>query len=274
MIKINNTLQPIEHFPAGEQRLTLAVQSGTSYTVEWVYEREDELITLLYLCSHIKAQGAHLSVLYIPYLPNARMDRVQSGSEVFTLKYFCQMINSLSFAKIYINNPHSDICMALLHNAEDAYLAGGKIRHNNDIILHLLQRLELDPAKDILFYPDQGCAKKYEGVIPFPFMSGHKHRNWHTGKIESFDVLGAQPRPPFNALIVDDISSYGTTFLHAAKKLKTLGADKIWLYVTHCENSILQGDLINSGLVEKIYTTQSIFTAPCPAVIEILEDIN
>jgi ribose-phosphate pyrophosphokinase len=73
--------------------------------------------------------------------------------------------------------------------------------------------------------------------------------------------------------MVDDISSYGTTFLHAAKTLKSLGADKIWLFVTHCENSILHGELINSGLLDKIYTTRSIFTAPCPAIIEILEEV-
>ena len=36
--------------------------------------------------------------------------------------------------------------------------------------------------------------------------------------------------------------------------------NKIWLYITHCENSILEGDLIKSGLVERIFTTKSIFT--------------
>ena len=47
--------------------------------------------------------------------------------------------------------------------------------------------------------------------------------------------------------------SYGET-------LKELGAKEIYLYVTHCENTILEGELLTSGLIEKVYTTNSIFT--------------
>ena len=35
----------------------------------------------------------------------------------------------------------------------------------------------------------------------------------------------------------------------------------IYLYVTHCENTILDGELINSGLIKKIFTTDSIYTS-------------
>ena len=61
-------------------------------------------------------------------------------------------------------------------------------------------------------------------------------------------------------LIVDDISSRGGTFYHSAKKLKELGAAKVFLYVTHCENTILEGEVLTSGLIEKVYTTDSLFT--------------
>jgi ribose-phosphate pyrophosphokinase len=60
-------------------------------------------------------------------------------------------------------------------------------------------------------------------------------------------------------LIVDDICSRGGTFYHSAKALKEAGANKIYLYVTHLETTVFDGDLLNSGLVEKIYTTKSIF---------------
>ena len=61
-------------------------------------------------------------------------------------------------------------------------------------------------------------------------------------------------------LIVDDICSRGGTFYHSAQKLKEAGASDIFLYITHCENTILEGELIKSGLVKKIFTTDSIFT--------------
>ena len=90
---------------------------------------------------------------------------------------------------------------------------------------------------------------------------GIKRRNWETGKIEGLDVAGCVDKiKGSNILIVDDICSRGGTFYHSAKKLKELGANKIYLYVTHCENTILEGDLLNSGLIERVFTTNSIFT--------------
>ena len=61
-------------------------------------------------------------------------------------------------------------------------------------------------------------------------------------------------------LIVDDICSKGGTFYHSAKKLKELGAKEVYLYISHCENSILQGEVLTSGLIERVFTTDSILT--------------
>ena len=58
---------------------------------------------------------------------------------------------------------------------------------------------------------------------------------------------------------------------HTAKALKDAGAAKVYLYVTHCEMTIFNGDLVNSGLVEKIFTTNSIF--PGNAQNELIEII-
>ena len=61
-------------------------------------------------------------------------------------------------------------------------------------------------------------------------------------------------------LIVDDICSRGGTFYHSAKKLKELGAKEIYLYISHCENTILEGEVLSSGLIEKVFTTDSLLT--------------
>ena len=60
-------------------------------------------------------------------------------------------------------------------------------------------------------------------------------------------------------LIVDDICSFGGTFYFSAQKLTELGAKKIYLFISHCEKSILNGKLINCELINKIYTTDSIY---------------
>jgi ribose-phosphate pyrophosphokinase len=41
--------------------------------------------------------------------------------------------------------------------------------------------------------------------------------------------------------------------------LKEAGANNIYLYITHCETTIFDGEMINSGLITGIYTTDSIF---------------
>lgn len=74
-------------------------------------------------------------------------------------------------------------------------------------------------------------------------------------------------------LIIDDICSKGGTFYHSAKKLKELGANKIYLYVSHCENTIYAGELLkDNGLIEKIFTTDSILTDLTSPKIELVEE--
>lgn len=60
-------------------------------------------------------------------------------------------------------------------------------------------------------------------------------------------------------LIVDDICSRGGTFYHAANALKEAGAKNIYLYVTHAEHTMVEGDMYNQDIVKKIFTTDSIF---------------
>ena len=112
-----------------------------------------------------------------------------------------------------------------------------------------------------MFYPDEGAMKRYSDGVGLPYAFGIKKRNWETGKIEGLDVAGAVDQiAGKDILIVDDICSRGGTFYHSAKKLKELGANDIYLYVSHCENTVLEGDLLKEDLVKKIYTTDSIFT--------------
>ena len=256
MFKINKTPVNIERFPDETPRLNIAVDSN-EVTLEWFYEKDEEML-LYFITRHLREQyGIKNLALYLPYIPHARMDRVKNKQEVFTLKYFCDFINSLRLDKVIVRDAHSSVSLALLNNVVSEPIESS--------VKELVNSL-LDPKKDIVFYPDEGSCKRYSEMIAFPCAFGIKKRDWDTGKIIGLDVHGDLPAPPFNAIIIDDISSYGGTFLHSARKLKELGADSVYLYVTHCENSILQGELINSGLLKKIYTTKSIYTGEHPLI--------
>ena len=217
--------------------------------VEWLYEGDSELFTLICVKRHI---DRHFStrevVLDMPYIPHARMDRVKSDEDVFTLKYFAEVINSLNFKIVWVRDAHSNVSLALIDNVVDT-----------GVEAYIRKAAELAGA-DAMFYPDEGAMKRYSDNSEKPYAFGMKKRDWKTGQILGLDIINAENVVGKDVLIVDDICSRGGTFYHSAKALKAAGAKSVSLYVTHCEETITLGELAASdGLVDHVYTTRSIF---------------
>lgn len=253
MIRLNGQQIVSAHFPDGTSSVRTAVPEENRITLQWCFDGNSEMAEVFFLVNHIRTHNRKAElILEMPYIPNARMDRVKNDDEVFTLKYFAGFINSLGFDCVKVCDPHSDVSAALIDRIE-------KIPHL-PFIEKVMETVGFNPEKDIMFYPDAGCAKKYEQVINLPYLKGEKKRDWRTGKIQELKISGDIPAVDFRVLIVDDICSRGGTFYYSAQKLKEAGAGDIFLYITHCENTILEGELIKSGLVKKIFTTDSIFT--------------
>ena len=67
------------------------------------------------ILQHTKKRiGAEKVSLIMPYIPNARQDRVKSKSDVFTLKYFADFINNLHFDRVIVLDPHGKDCNAVI----------------------------------------------------------------------------------------------------------------------------------------------------------------
>lgn len=253
MIKLNNEKINIEHFPDGTIRiLNCPTLTRSLVTFHWFFENNEELLALQMLVKHYRANYSVSSMmLYMPYVINSRMDRVEDPtSELFTLKYTCEMINDMKFDAVYVMHPHSNVCMALLNNC---FIDRSYIYTIEDLIK------ELKP--DYLYYPDEGCKKQMERVLKYPYIFGMKHRNWEDGKITGMEIVtnGVDLKDK-KILMIDDICSKGTTFLKSAEALNKLGVNEMNLYVTHCEDSIFDGELLKNNLINKIYTTNSILT--------------
>lgn len=268
MITLNGKTVEIGSFPDG----TILMKSGDDHrgfaSIKWQYENDREFLGLIYLVKHLRRLGYRQIDLTMPYIPNARMDRVKSDEDVFTLKYFAELLNSLNLSSVTVLDPHSSVSEALIDNLiikkPDGYIEGVLNRIGVEE-LYCIPTNFLEPPKKkynlTMFYPDEGSMKRYSGMVNLPYAFGIKKRNWETGKIEGLDVSGdVESITGRNILIVDDICSRGGTFYHSAKKLKELGANNIYLYVSHCENTILEGDLLKGDLIKKVYTTDSIFT--------------
>ena len=216
--------------------------------VEWLYEGDSELFTLICVKRHIdRFFSTREVVLDMPYIPHARMDRVKSDEDVFTLKYFAEVINSLNFKIVWVRDAHSNVSLALIDNVIDT-----------GVEAYVRKSTELAGA-DAMFYPDEGAMKRYSDNSELPYAFGMKKRDWKTGQILGLDIINAENIVGKDVLIVDDICSRGGTFYHSAKALKAAGAKSVSLYVTHLEETVLMGDLHKEKLVDHIYTTESIF---------------
>ena len=130
MIRIGGIMQKSKYyeeialprFPDGTLHLTLryidvSLLSGIAkeILISWNYEGDEEMAAILFLTKHFQMLGYEVS-LNMPYIPNARQDRVKKEEDVFTLKYFAEFINSLNFCKVYVLDPHSNVSMALIDN--------------------------------------------------------------------------------------------------------------------------------------------------------------
>ncbi len=243
---VRNIDWPSPHYPDG----TLMLKDLPEFVdrIEWLYDNDAELFTLICLRQHYPESCVDLA---LPYVPHARMDRVKSESEMFTLKAFCDTINAMKFRHVEVFDPHSNVTPALLNNVKVHWPTA----NIHDVHMNLPAGFDTT-----LFFPDEGAMKRYSALFPGkPYIFGMKDRDWATGKIRKLIVNGDESLiKGKDILIVDDICSKGGTFFHSAKALKEKGAADIYLYVSHCENSVYEGDMIKSGLIKKIFTTNTI----------------
>lgn len=220
---------------------------GGSVKMSWFYESDAELFTLICVKRHLDYHFSNMKVvLEMPYIPHARMDRVKTHEDVFTLKYFCEVLNSLHFETVYVRDAHSNVSLALIDNVSE------------ESVDWWIRTAADGYNAEALFFPDEGAMKRYSTSSHLPYAFGMKKREWTTGKILGLDLINADAIKGKRVLIVDDICSRGGTFYHSAKALLAAGAASVALYVTHLEETVFLGDL-TPELIDRIYTTPSIF---------------
>lgn len=208
------------------------------------------------------------------------MDRVDNElGDVFTLKYFAEIINSLSFDAVYVLDAHSNVSLALINNV---------IKINvNPIIAWAYDRVIENEGKEkkppIFVFPDDGAFKRYKGSVGFvdspDVMVGKKVREWSTGKITDFylepvteSLWNPDKISGRSAIIIDDIISYGGTMAHCVNALRKIYVENIYIYCSHLENSVLDAEkgtllpLLNDGTVKRLYSTNSLFTGKHPSI--------
>jgi ribose-phosphate pyrophosphokinase len=267
MIEIisHTTNRPIayEHFffGGGEQHIKFDNEDllNTFNATIWLhYAQDSELWKLALIVDAFRRAQPLVMRLNIPYFPAARQDRVCVEGEPLTVKVFADFINAMNFNRVTIFDPHSDVTAALLNNV--------KVVDNTKFVAAILGEMNAlnGTGKTVLVSPDAGSNKKVANVAKYlhktsgqevSVVRADKLRNVATGQIIETTVY-ADDLTGKECYIIDDICSKGGTFCALAKVLKSKGASKVYLVVSHYEGTANVQTLKDSG-IDLIFTTDS-----------------
>ena len=236
--------------------MCLSTDSWNTFTL--IFESNEDLFNLQIVKKMYddRYNGDAKTRLDIHYFPYCQMDR-QMDSHGFALKYVAQIINELKFDMVEVYDPHSNVLPALLNHCKEYYPVKDflldAIHHSNGL------------SWDLLFFPDNGAAKKYSEVLDAKrYRFGNKKRNLDTGEIVCYEVIADKADiEGKRILIVDDMVMGGRTFVEAAKALREMGASQVDLYVTHLKpESRKFYNSKGNGLIDNIYTADTLEMIP------------
>ena len=268
MIYLNEN--PIEFitFPNKEKRLDLPKEfvkfhdTKVVNDIYWKYETDESIFELLLVDNAMISYEQEYN-LYIGYMPYSRMDRVKEQGTAFSLEVIVRIINNLSCVNgIYVLDPHSPITLQELNRYQ---LSDNAFEFKYSLAKDVIDYTQIDVNNAWFVFPDKGAATRYNADNYPNVIICEKVRNFATGKIESIkaSIEKVTNTPSENApiIIIDDLCSYGGTFVGAIKAIETdlnIKSSENWLIITHSETAIDMGQV--PLIFNKIFTTDSIYT--------------
>jgi ribose-phosphate pyrophosphokinase len=267
MILINGRQVTVGVFPNNETYIDMYQLSDEKVSILLKFDNNTDFIHLRFIKDYLDEKNIQAD-LTIPYLPYSRMDRKEE-QRLFTLKSIAKFINEMNFKSVTIWEPHSEVSTALfdrikvVNKTKELALKAMTDLANIPVSSPYEKILEgADTNNIFIVYPDAGAAKRYGKQIKYKkILECLKERDFNTGEIKSLKIQGPDNINCSTAIIVDDLCSRGGTFQLTAGALKEkYGISNIILVVTHCEDNIFNGEVLNGDLISKVYTTNSILT--------------
>ncbi|UVD36998.1 ribose-phosphate pyrophosphokinase [Staphylococcus phage SYL] len=251
-----------EKFPNGEinfkyDDLKYLVEGELWFDVFFKWETDADLMHLYMCTKYLEQLGIknNVSFLEIAYLPYSRMDRVEEGhSNMFSLKYIAEFINNLNYKSVLIAEAHSPVTENLIKNSVSI-----------GVTLKLLdQYIEMSEEPVTIVLPDKGAYDRYlsdvedilrdSNIENYSIVYGEKKRDFETGKIKGIKIVKDKNTLYDNCIILDDLTSYGGTFVGCKKALDNLKVNSVSLILTHAEKVFKNGKLLDSGFKDIIVT--------------------
>lgn len=186
-------------------------------------------------------------LLYMPYLPYARQDRISVQGEGHGLKRLGKFINQMGFKAVQVLDPHSMVVGAAL----DCVYAVDQFE--------LFKDIKPSWGNTFIVAPDHGALKKCETFAKKAGANGiitcTKHRDPATMELTDVRILDEIPYMS-ELLILDDLIDGGRTYINLAQALKATGnVAKLELAATH--GLFTYGTECVAEHFDMVYTTNS-----------------
>lgn len=264
MLYLNNNKVEFITFPNQEKRLDLPLEFVNNLhenVVLWDYETDASIFELL-LFDEVMAKLKHTYKLVIGYMPYSRMDRVHEVNTAFSLKVLIQLLSEQTSAlkEVFVLDPHSP---ETLSKFKEYGMKAQEI--NYSLADEVMEFANVNLDETWIVFPDRGAANRYDYSKYPNVIICEKIRNFATGAIESVKAKITRSKSSItkemnpNLIVIDDLCSYGGTFvkaLEAIETLPTINFDEAWLVVTHAEKALEKGKVLEK--YDKVFCTDSI----------------
>lgn len=287
MIYLNGKKVNFIDFPNKERRLDLPQEMinmdfyDVVNDVYWKYDGDASIFELLLLDNAIHSYKENYN-LYIGYMPYSRMDRTENEGTAFSLDIMTTLLtqNLWAINKVFILDPHSEVTLKQLNRKskqnldynfakEFEYLDHwfDETPQSYSFTKDVIDYTKLNIKNAWFVFPDKGAAKRYNANDYPNVIVCEKVRDFATGKIQTIKAhINKQTTTPDEhapLIIIDDLCSYGGTFVGAVKAIENdlgITSKNNWLIVTHAEEAMTQGNIPKT--FQKVFTTDSIATPP------------
>jgi len=249
--KLNLKREKLEHkiFPDGESyiRYPIELEGKQVIIVQSLYPPQDKhLVELLLALDAAKDLGAAKVIAVVPYLAYSRQDRRFRGGEAVSIKTVLKALRSAGADALITVDVHKEESLN--------YFEGSSI--NVLPLRELVAYFEDKLSEPLVIAPDKGAvrrAREAANILNCPYDYLEKSRNRITGEV-SLSLKGVDVRNR-DVLIVDDIISTGGTMALASRRLRELGARRVFAACTHAllRRGALK-KLVNAGVHEVVAT--------------------
>ncbi len=249
-----HTLGKVEYssFPNGEKRVVLqsAVVGQECVAVQSFAPKADEaLVELLLLIDALRENGAKRVVAFVPYFGYSLNNRHFDG----------EPISVRAVARAICSAKPDEVWTYDLHHMGSQEFFDVKVKNFGPAKIFAEHLGSLAEKPEVVVAPDDGAeerAREIADILGVRVVVGKKVRNEKTTEITELEFELGDHRARV-AVLVDDMINTGGTVVRAAKKLKGLGVERVFLCATHFLG--VPGSLEKVlGEVDKLITTNSV----------------